>query len=113
MFDKRRKSQHTQNQEYAQTPQEEMPEEPVLMDTESGEWYNAADSNEPRYCLCNEISYGDMVACDNESVCENFCGSLIFFYQWQVKKCYCCFLVPDWMVSLWLCRNRNFSQGIF
>lgn len=24
------------------------------------------DPHEPRYCLCNQVSYGDMVACDNE-----------------------------------------------
>jgi hypothetical protein len=24
------------------------------------------DSNEPRYCICNQVSYGEMVACDNE-----------------------------------------------
>ena len=26
------------------------------------------DPNEPRYCLCNDVSYGDMVGCDNEDV---------------------------------------------
>lgn len=26
------------------------------------------DPSEPRYCLCNQVSYGNMVACDNESV---------------------------------------------
>ena len=31
-----------------------------------GEW--APDPNEPRYCLCNQVSYGDMVACDNPEV---------------------------------------------
>lgn len=31
-----------------------------------GEW--APDPNEPRYCLCNQVSYGDMVACDNNEV---------------------------------------------
>lgn len=31
-----------------------------------GEW--TYDPNEPRYCLCNQVSYGDMVACDNEDV---------------------------------------------
>ena len=30
------------------------------------EW--GVDPNEPRYCICNQISYGDMVACDNEDV---------------------------------------------
>lgn len=34
-----------------------------------GEW--TYDPNEPRYCLCNQVSYGDMVACDNEDV-RNF-----------------------------------------
>ncbi|XP_053610911.1 inhibitor of growth protein 3 [Plodia interpunctella] len=28
------------------------------------EW--AYDPNEPRYCVCNQVSYGDMVACDNQ-----------------------------------------------
>lgn len=31
-----------------------------------GDW--ATDPNEPRYCLCNQVSYGDMVACDNPDV---------------------------------------------
>ena len=30
------------------------------------EW--GVDPNEPRYCICNQISYGDMVACDNDDV---------------------------------------------
>lgn len=33
-----------------------------------GEW--TYDPNEPRYCLCNQVSYGDMVACDNADVSE-------------------------------------------
>lgn len=32
--------------------------------TTDGEW--TYDPNEPRYCICNQVSYGDMVACDNE-----------------------------------------------
>lgn len=28
------------------------------------------DPNEPTYCLCNQVSYGDMVACDNPNVCN-------------------------------------------
>jgi hypothetical protein len=27
------------------------------------------DPNEPRYCYCGDVSYGEMVACDNEN-CE-------------------------------------------
>ncbi|EDX16678.1 GD24472 [Drosophila simulans] len=30
-----------------------------------GEW--SYDPNEPRYCTCNQVSYGDMVACDNDA----------------------------------------------
>lgn len=26
------------------------------------------DPNEPTYCLCNNVSYGEMVACDNPNV---------------------------------------------
>lgn len=26
------------------------------------------DPNEPRYCYCKSVSYGEMVACDNEEV---------------------------------------------
>ena len=26
------------------------------------------DPNEPRYCLCGDVSYGDMVACENDNV---------------------------------------------
>ena len=26
------------------------------------------DENEPRYCVCNNVSYGNMVACDNRDV---------------------------------------------
>jgi hypothetical protein len=26
------------------------------------------DPNEPRYCYCNEVSFGDMVGCDNDDV---------------------------------------------
>ncbi|KAL7409364.1 Phd domain in Ing1-like protein [Mrakia frigida] len=29
----------------------------------------AVDPNEPRYCYCNGVSYGEMIACDNED-CE-------------------------------------------
>ncbi|KAJ0784342.1 putative chromatin regulator PHD family [Helianthus annuus] len=26
------------------------------------------DPNEPTYCVCHQVSYGDMIACDNENV---------------------------------------------
>lgn len=36
---------------------------------EGSDW--TYDPNEPRYCVCNQVSYGDMVACDNEDVSFN------------------------------------------
>lgn len=35
----------------------------VVEQTAEGEW--TYDPNEPRYCICNQVSYGEMVACDN------------------------------------------------
>lgn len=37
----------------------------LVEQTTDSEWF---DPNEPRYCVCNQVSYGDMVACDNDSV---------------------------------------------
>lgn len=36
----------------------------VVEQTSEGDW--TYDPNEPRYCICNQVSYGDMVACDNQ-----------------------------------------------
>lgn len=38
----------------------------IVEQTAEGDW--SYDPNEPRYCICNQVSYGDMVACDNEAV---------------------------------------------
>lgn len=46
------------------SPQVETP--PQIQDAGTEEW--TYDPNEPRYCVCNQVSYGDMVACDNEDV---------------------------------------------
>jgi len=27
------------------------------------------DASEPRYCICDQVSFGTMVACDNKAVC--------------------------------------------
>lgn len=35
---------------------------------EAGDQDWSYDPNEPRYCVCNQVSYGDMVACDNVDV---------------------------------------------
>ncbi|XP_015113357.1 inhibitor of growth protein 3 [Diachasma alloeum] len=35
----------------------------AVTDPDNPDW--TYDPNEPRYCVCNQVSYGDMVACDN------------------------------------------------
>lgn len=35
--------------------------EPIIYDLEKQE-------NEPLYCFCNGVSYGDMIKCDNDTV---------------------------------------------
>ena len=41
---------------------------------ENGEPVNWQDDpNEPRYCLCNQVSYGEMVGCDNNDVSFKKC----------------------------------------
>ena len=36
------------------------------------------DPNEPRYCICNRVSFGDMIACENEKV-SHFLGPFFCF----------------------------------
>jgi len=31
------------------------------------------DPNEPTYCLCSQVSYGEMIGCDNSDVSNNVC----------------------------------------
>lgn len=38
----------------------------TVTDSDNPDW--TYDPNEPRYCICNQVSYGDMVACDNSDV---------------------------------------------
>ena len=42
------------------------------------------DPNEPRYCICNQVSYGDMVACDNEDVSFLTSFLLPIYILWTV-----------------------------
>lgn len=32
---------------------------------------NPIDPDEPRYCLCNRVSFGTMIACENSEVCDS------------------------------------------
>ncbi|TFK52000.1 hypothetical protein OE88DRAFT_1658747 [Heliocybe sulcata] len=42
---------------------------PVVTDPVQGALETMANPDEPRYCFCNQVSYGEMIACDNED-CE-------------------------------------------
>lgn len=37
------------------------------------------DPNEPTYCLCHQVSYGEMIGCDNPDVSIKI--QFFFFYQ--------------------------------
>ena len=60
-----------------------------------GSWAAPVDACEPVYCYCQRVSFGDMVACDNES-----CAIEWFHYEcmgltpgteapekWYCKEC--------------------------
>lgn len=36
------------------------------------------DPNEPTYCLCNQVSYGEMIGCDNPDV------SILFYTHLKI-----------------------------
>lgn len=42
------------------------------------------DPNEPTYCLCHQVSYGEMIGCDNPDV------SLLFFNYYICYLSYIC-----------------------
>ncbi|PWN87858.1 hypothetical protein FA10DRAFT_269142 [Acaromyces ingoldii] len=55
----------------------------------------AIDPNEPRYCYCNQVSYGDMVACDHEDCPrEWFHYSCVGLSNPPKGKWYCLFCTP-------------------
>lgn len=40
------------------------------------------DPNEPTYCFCNQVSFGEMIGCDNHNVCNSL--PMIFaFIFWK------------------------------
>ncbi|KAF5226961.1 hypothetical protein FAUST_12081, partial [Fusarium austroamericanum] len=36
---------------------------------------NPIDPDEPKYCLCNRVSFGTMIACENSEVCDSSANS--------------------------------------
>ncbi|KAI9311355.1 hypothetical protein BX666DRAFT_1997605 [Dichotomocladium elegans] len=55
------------------------------------------DPNEPRYCVCNQVSYGNMVACDSEN-----CAREWFHYA--------CVGLAKPPVGKWFCRECALAQ---
>lgn len=48
------------------------------------------DPNEPKYCICQSVSYGDMIACDNkECPIEWFHYACVGLHQAPKGKWYC------------------------
>lgn len=39
------------------------------------------DPNEPTYCLCNQVSYGEMIGCDNPDVSISNCNNFTLIYM--------------------------------
>ncbi|WWD19131.1 hypothetical protein CI109_103589 [Kwoniella shandongensis] len=47
-------------------PKAEEPVESIEMGDGTDPWSIPADPNEPRYCYCQQVSYGQMIGCENE-----------------------------------------------
>lgn len=75
------------------------------------------DPNEPTYCFCNQVSYGDMVACDNPNVCNTSFGPwlqstlMCFIFILVLIHIHIYLAVQDRVVSLWLCGREGAAQG--
>ena len=63
------------------------------------------DPNEPTYCLCHQVSYGEMIGCDNPDVCSiniiilhTLCHMIVFLLVcmcvWERER--------DWNVSYFI-----------
>lgn len=84
----------------------------VVDPSTDGDW--SYDPNEPRYCVCNQVSYGDMVACDNEAVSIPFSLAKTLFgkttdfhaFFFSIPK----FAVSIRVVSLSLCWNLTATK---
>lgn len=69
-----------------------------------GEW--TYDPNEPRYCLCNQVSYGDMVACDNEEV------RLVFYCFLFIHLFFCSVPLNGFIIHVLVSLLRQKGSGI-
>ena len=65
------------------------------------------DPNEPTYCLCHQVSYGEMIGCDNPDVNHE----KIFMLSNLLICIFFLFVVSNWMVSFCLCQPNNQTEG--
>ncbi len=68
------------------------------------------DPNEPTYCLCHQVSYGEMIGCDNPDVRRNALNSLLAFPHCIYLTKMPLLTVSHWVVSLRLCWSDNETQ---
>jgi hypothetical protein len=79
---------------------------------------NVIDPDEPRYCLCNRVSFGTMIGCENENV-----SFLIFFCRFALLICSQC--EKEWFhlecvgltdipprTTKWYCPECRITLGI-
>lgn len=77
----------------------------MVEQTPEGEW--TYDPNEPRYCVCNQVSYGEMVACDNSEVNAERKHEM---YP-TISNVLFLISVPTRMVPLSMRWHHNIAQG--
>lgn len=62
----------------------------VIPETLQDDYLGYIDPNEPRYCLCNQVSYGEMICCDNtECTIEWFHYGCVGISEAPKGKWYC------------------------
>lgn len=57
------------------------------------------DPNEPTYCFCNRVSFGEMIGCDN-----NDCEIEWFHYE--------CVGIKEQPKGKWFCRDCKAKKGL-
>lgn len=78
------------------------------------------DADEPRYCYCGDVSYGDMVACEDENVSSSLCWlSNLYVHLLRVYQCerewfhFGCvgLMEPPGRRVKWFCPDCRKTQG--
>ncbi len=68
------------------------------------------DPNEPTYCLCHQVSYGEMIGCDNPDVRRDALNSLLAFPRCIYLTKMLLLTVSHWVVSLRLRWSDHQTQ---